>query len=746
MDLRIRHIIFNADKETKYCLDVHCKNTLLSLKKIIAGAANLNRKTLVLTHDGINLEQQEDHTLEQVFPTLSQIIFGVAIKKDLPDARQHQSITKINIGPKCERHSIKYPNHFCFTCNKSICNQCKEEDDHYKHIITDKMDFLSDSEVIVNDIFREITSQLRNLNIDNQGEVNNLRHLVQNVYFPTLIDCLKQIQDYILGYINIFENKVKVDRNNLFENVNNLESNCAEGLDELKNKISIKDILINEDIFLTMNAKLIQMSGEQNRIIKDGENYVKHCQLIGDITKQTEKIYNDIKNKLDNVMKFNEFEELIGKIKSTEVNRIDKEEIINNILRNTDAKDSHEVYTKDSRFRKSIFPSQNMVSTTPQKTQVQTQPEKNLDNKQVEHPERESQKANKFEDIFALSNSKKKLQPVDENINMASTLPVREQSPIKLNNNQKVQKEDKLNIPSTKQELVPSMLTSSSKKSLTKKNDVLIMRVFPESDKLAIYYNSTDQVTQTSVSFNPIIGIKHFYSNSHWICIGQKLYISGGMKEIDSRMNGSTIFLCYDNEINTVKRLADMVTPRHSHSSIHFNDFLYVVGGYLNNSCEKYDMKALKWKPFPNLNNNERQTPILHVHNSNLYAFFGYKVGQYLDTIERISLKSNKKWDVIPFRNPDSVNVKVVFSGIIPSNSNVNEVYFFGGKSHVGLEEVIRRDGFVFNFESYIVKKTDFELEEPTIFNQSQLIKVGKYTWADFNMKQDQLLKIELNR
>lgn len=746
MDQRIRHVIFITDKDTKYHLDVHCKTNILSLKKIIAAAANLNRKTLILVHEGIEYIETEERKIDQLFPNLPEIIFNVGFRREIRDTHQRQSITKINIGPKCERHSIKYLNHYCFTCNKSICNQCKEEDNHKEHNITDKMDFFSDSEVIVNDIFRNITSQLRNLNIDSQDEINNLRNQIKNFYFPNLYEHLKKIESNIVGFLDAFETNIKYAKINVLENVNNLESNCSEGLDELKNKISIKDILVNEEVFLTFNSKLIQMSEEQNRVIKEGENYNRQCRLIDDFAKHTQKLYKEIKENLDRILKFEDFEHLFKEMSKNEVQRINKEEIISHILSGTDKKVSSESISKDSNLRKSIFPSQDLKSSSnynpakvnpksfpsPSKLEIKTQ-QIGKEDANIKISTIADANYKDFE-----TNFNKSQIPKDKEVNFNS----REDS-AKKNKESLMDNSQNYEFASTMQEIIPPILNNSKKRFA--RDDIIIMRIFPETDQIAIYNNSDGQCNTISVALNPIIGTQKFYSNSHAITVNHKMYITGGIKEVDNRLVGTTTLLCYDYDTKSLKRLADMAVPRHSHSSIYYNDSLYVVGGHSNNTCEKFEIKALKWKPFPSLLSDERQTPILHVNENFLYAFFGYKLGKYLDNIERINLKINKKWEVLPFKNNENLDLKVVFSGLVPSSTK-NEIYFFGGKSHNGEKEVIRKDGFLFNFDDKSFKRTGFELEDETFFHNSQLVNIDNSLWAQFNMKEtNQLLKLEIN-
>ena len=300
------------------------------------------------------------------------------------------------------------------------------------------------------------------------------------------------------------------------------------------------------------------------------------------------------------------------------------------------------------------------------------------------------------------------------------------------------------------------------------------MRVFPESDKIAIYTHSTKQVQLSSVKFSPIMGTSKFLANSHWLGIGQNLYITGGIKEIDNRMLSSNIFLCYEYKSKLVKRMTDMAVPRHSHSSIYHEDYLYVIGGYMNKTCEKFDMKTFKWKHFPNLISTDRQSSTLHIYKNFLYSFFGLTAnGSYLDYIERINIKSSKLWEIVPFKNPQNVNISVVLCGIIPSVQNSSEIYILGGKclrnkvnddeskndmsgnnnelnkeknNDNTNEDYISQEGFVFNFEGFQFIKSNFRLEEPTCFSHSQLVNMDNNHWAEFNiMKEDQLLMLEIN-
>merc|ERR1711957_17988 len=65
--------------------------------------------------------------------------------------------TSIKVQNLCETHK-KYSIIFCFTCGKSICNACLfENQEHYGHIYSDKMDYCRDSKILVEEMFKSIT-------------------------------------------------------------------------------------------------------------------------------------------------------------------------------------------------------------------------------------------------------------------------------------------------------------------------------------------------------------------------------------------------------------------------------------------------------------------------------------------------------------------------------------------------------------------------------------------------------------
>jgi len=272
------------------------------------------------------------------------------------------------------------------------------------------------------------------------------------------------------------------------------------------------------------------------------------------------------------------------------------------------------------------------------------------------------------------------------------------------------------------------------------RNGKVLMKVIPDSKKLVIYdENSSDKssVQDRLIEFSSLLGITQFLNNCAWVNYENKLYITGGQLSLTSFSNGSFI---YDPITNNLYKLADMPTARHSHSMIVYQDCIYACGGYNSSACEKYDIKAQKWSKLSSLISEERQLPVLYVHAGYLYAFFGYRQGAYLDSVEKISLKSNKsKWEIVPFKNPQKIDLKMTGSGIIPADEK--EIYILGGKN----KDTVKNDAIKYDFSTFAFTNCDFKLDDGAHFSESLFILFNDGAHGLFNNKGDQLLKLQIN-
>jgi N-acetylneuraminic acid mutarotase len=130
------------------------------------------------------------------------------------------------------------------------------------------------------------------------------------------------------------------------------------------------------------------------------------------------------------------------------------------------------------------------------------------------------------------------------------------------------------------------------------------------------------------------------------------LYISGGKDKTTNKQTNA--FYVHSPLTSKLKPLSNMLHPRCSHSMIVINKHLYAVGGYNNNTTEKYSFDINQWCSLPKLNVKERQVSTLfNMNDKYLYCAFGFINGvscNDVDYAEKLDLNKKDKWRLIPFK------------------------------------------------------------------------------------------------
>lgn len=113
----------------------------------------------------------------------------------------------------------------------------------------------------------------------------------------------------------------------------------------------------------------------------------------------------------------------------------------------------------------------------------------------------------------------------------------------------------------------------------------------------------------------------------------------------------------------------------------------------------------MKWDDFPSLNIARNYSSFFVYNNNYLYVFFGYNQNRgYLDSIERIDLKEPKAFEMVKYRNPKGLELKLNSMGACFANSE--EVYLLGGSEREKYTDQILK----YNFKQDTFFKTDFTI------------------------------------
>ena len=390
---KIVKTIFILDKNRRYSFDVNQNITIHLLKKMIDAAANLNRAHLRIFHEGTEYTSYDESSLENLFPELNIIIFNLTVSFDSLEVYDDLISLKLN-KEYCPLHFSKYPYFYCYTCGKSICFDCVTSNAHKGHDYKEKYDYLQSGEKLVNEIFKNLNENFPE-NKDS-GVYLELKEKIRIKFFSQLKKMVEEIEKRLVEVLDEFINRNKKNIEMVKNNMISLKKNCGEGLDELKEKICIEDMMLDEEIFLTFDKKFKDIKNEKDRIVKDMEEYKQFKQQLKIISDAVEKIYNEIYSFLDKYLTSDIYMKIIKEIEKIDILPLNKKDIFYHIL-------------SDVKKKPLLRSSKKKTSTHSKKKIEEKKDEDNTANMQIEH----EVKKNLDEKIFSLD-TKYVCQPIEK--------------------------------------------------------------------------------------------------------------------------------------------------------------------------------------------------------------------------------------------------------------------------------------------------------------------------------------------
>jgi hypothetical protein len=138
---------------------------------------------------------------------------------------------------------------------------------------------------------------------------------------------------------------------------------------------------------------------------------------------------------------------------------------------------------------------------------------------------------------------------------------------------------------------------------------------------------------------------------------GGKLF-SGVFGDLTQENYASTQFVIIRWSNKTVEVQGQMPRKRSFHSSLYFNNKLYVIGGASTatnklKECECYNVVDKCWELLPDLKEPRSGSSICIYNSQYLYVFRGIgNNGQYLDTIEFLNIRTPSTWSVFKPEDP----------------------------------------------------------------------------------------------
>lgn len=696
-----------------YSFDVNSDISFSDLKNILVAAANVNRLGLRIYHKQTEKEltQLKFETLEETFPKKDLVEFIIHIDRSY---KLQQEAENLKLGTTCSIHPNKYCIFYCFDCETSICSLCLSQ--HQNHSLSEKFDYLKPSNEIVNSMFSDMEDIVNKVSSSNHNdEINEYKAKISMDYFPSLIELLKKIEAKLNAQIDAFNKHCTVSIKTVKDNSVKLKEHCTEGLNELKYQIDIENMLRDEGVFLHFDYKVKEMANEKQKIIDDTEKLKKMISSFDKIKLRLENIYIEIKTFLEQYLnKASIYDDINKHLADLNVNEISKDNIFNKLLSEFKKQNGRIISEAKNKRGSSNFITKALGSTV-----------FNL-NSAI------NQSANPITQFSTVNNTV--MSNTDENINSFDGVQGGNNilnSATKDANNSASKNNTFISDHNIFVEIDKSNVDKYTWIINPKENDNKIV-VFVEGQT-----GSENKVFERAVKFNPSThGINNFLKNMAVVNTGKSIFLSGG--EVSLGL-GSDLFFEYKPTNHTLQRKEDMPEKKHSHSIIFNNDYIYSVGGYKTGTCERFDTKTSKWVKLGNMISEERQKPLLHIQNTSLFAFFGFSKGNYLMTIEKLNIRSKSgKWEIVPFKNTDNINVGRICSAVIPCDKD--SIYIIGGKNSEILSDIL-----FFSFAKNTLSQNEFTLEEPSFFKESTFFRFEDKSYGLFNENMNQLLKLDLD-
>jgi N-acetylneuraminic acid mutarotase len=251
--------------------------------------------------------------------------------------------------------------------------------------------------------------------------------------------------------------------------------------------------------------------------------------------------------------------------------------------------------------------------------------------------------------------------------------------------------------------------------------------------EILLYNIGTDCFESKKARITNDVNFKKFNEFSVYTNVDNLLYISGGRTKSG---NISKEFFSFNSDTSELKRLSDMVKERCSHSLLYSNE-IYAVGGYSNNTAERYYINTNKWEKLPDLNSKERQVPTLFQYNKHIICMFGY-INNYIDAedyFERLEISNPKQWEVIKLKSSlNRYDLKIYNVGIIQTE---NVVLLCGGEHYKGEET---DNVYKVDIEKLSIFDSNMKLPIKCSFIDKNFVKYSNDNYGQYEMKKNNLV------
>ena len=310
-----------------YTLEFDQNIEFRELKTMIQVAAHLKKNNFRLFCDSDEYTNYNEETFESIFPDKKLVVFSLQ-KGEGEDFDETELLIQIN--SPCPEHKEKFLMFYCFDCGSSICSECFTVGKHKGHHIQDKCYYLLPSKFLVQKMF-EKWSKNPYEDYKISTDLTAFKNQLNSIFFAQLFQMLKEIQNKCNDLIDNYNNMNNNSLGNLRDSVRDIKVVCIKALDDLKEKLNIKDIVNNVEIFKNFDIAYKELERVQN------ENFIYNLNNFRDLNQNVsllvtgfiDKIYNMILDLLKKIVNDEKFAEIKMKIGEKYVPPVNQNEIVN---------------------------------------------------------------------------------------------------------------------------------------------------------------------------------------------------------------------------------------------------------------------------------------------------------------------------------------------------------------------------------------------------------------------------------
>ena len=310
-----------------YTLEFDQNIEFRELKTMIQVAAHLKKNNFRLFCDSDEYTNYNEETFESIFQDKKLVVFSLQ-KGEGEDFDETELLIQIN--SPCPEHKEKFLMFYCFDCGSSICSECFTVGKHKGHHIQDKCYYLLPSKFLVQKMF-EKWSKNPYEDYKISTDLTAFKNQLNNIFFAQLFQMLKEIQNKCNDLIDNYNNMNNNSLGNLRDSVRDIKVVCIKALDDLKEKLNIKDIVNNVEIFKNFDIAYKELERVQN------ENFIYNLNNFRDLNQNVsllvtgfiDKIYNMILDLLKKIVNDEKFAEIKMKIGEKYVPPVNQNEIVN---------------------------------------------------------------------------------------------------------------------------------------------------------------------------------------------------------------------------------------------------------------------------------------------------------------------------------------------------------------------------------------------------------------------------------